>query len=68
MYCDFFAITNRLTNTCKFELMKRENNNGQTKLGQNCQCSVRKKSNIEVLVTIYGFMESYWSVDFEFRQ
>ncbi len=32
MYCDFFAVTKRLTNTCKFELMKSENNNGRTKL------------------------------------
>jgi hypothetical protein len=33
MYCDFFAITKRLTSTCKFELVKWENNNGRTKLG-----------------------------------
>jgi hypothetical protein len=23
-------------------------------------CSVRKKSNIEILMTIFGFLESYW--------
>ncbi len=26
------------------------------------KCSVRKKSNIKVLMTIYGFMGSYWLV------
>ncbi len=26
------------------------------------KCSVRKKSNIEILMTIYGFVDSYWSV------
>jgi hypothetical protein len=33
MYCNFFAITKRLTNTYKFELVKWENNNGRTKSG-----------------------------------
>jgi hypothetical protein len=26
------------------------------------KCSIRKKSNIEILMTIYGFMGSYWLV------
>ncbi len=51
---NFFAITKRLTNTCKFELVKCENKNGRTKLdGEGFT-----KSHTESLYSlIYAFIE-----------
>jgi hypothetical protein len=55
--CDGKKITMHLTNTCKFELIKRENNNGRTKLGG----AGFTKSHAESLYSlIYGLIEPYF--------